>query len=162
MNLNAPNPYIRTLLNFAIGMLIILCSGCASNQMERDFFDKEYDQSGVRFDTYSITDQIKIYLYGMQFITPPMPVLSRQIAEHGQAAIGPMISELSGNPSEQNINDLMVVFEAMQSMSTYNVQGDKVLIRKLDGYVDGMKNKIVRGYTQARLARIKQSIRDAD
>ena len=143
-------------------LLVILCSGCATGDMERDYFDKEYDQLGARREGYSIPDKIKIYLYGMQSVTPPATGLSRQIAKHGEAAIPHLLGTLGSNPSDQNIKDLMVVFEAMQSMATYNVQGDRALIRRLDGYVNGMKSKILSGYTQGMLIRIKQSNRDSD
>jgi hypothetical protein len=145
------------LLKYLAALLILLCSGCASNSIERNFFDTEYDQAGTRFNNYSIPDQIKIYLYGVQFITPPVPVLSRPIAEHGQAAIPYIMGTLSANPSDQNIKDLMVVFETMQRMATYDVAHDAVLLGKLDAYVNGMTNKIWRGYTKEELTQIKKS-----
>lgn len=140
---------------FAIALLIILCSGCASSISPRDFFDKEYDQAGSRFKGYSIPDQINIYLYGMQSVTPPATVLSRQIAEHGQAAIPHLLGALGRNPADQNVKDLMVVFEAMQNIGIYNVQNDPILMRKLEGYVNGMAKGIGYGYTRGTLDRIK-------
>jgi hypothetical protein len=143
-------------------LLILLCSGCASSQMEQTFFDKEYDQDGSRFATYSIPDQIKIYLYGVQIVRPPIPVLSRPIAERGQAAVPFILGELQANPTEQNIKDLMVIFETMQRLGTYDVQHDKALLRRLDAYVNGMTNKIWQGYTKEKLTQIKKSLRDED
>ena len=89
-------------------------------------------------------------------------MLSRQIAEHGKAAIPYLLGVLDGGSTDRNIRDLMVVFEAMQGMATYNVGSDAALMRKLDGYVNRMTDRIIRGYTQATLYRIKQSARDAD
>jgi hypothetical protein len=125
--------------------------------MERNFYDKAYDQAGSRFEEYSLRDQIKIYLYGMQVITPSTPVLSRPIAERGQAAIPAILNELSTNPSEQNIKDLMVIFETMERLGSYDVRHDKALIQKLDDYVASMKNGIWRGYTKEKLNQIKKS-----
>jgi hypothetical protein len=130
--------------------------------MEQNFFDKEYDQAGARFAEYSIPDQIKIYLYGVQVTQPPVTVLSRPIAESGKAAIPFILGELQTHPTDQNIRDLMVIFETMQRLATYDVSNDKVLLRKLDTYVNGMSNKIWRGYTKAKLDQIKKSNRDED
>jgi|CXWL01.1.fsa_nt_gi hypothetical protein len=152
----------KFLLGSVIGALVILCGGCASNQMEQNFFDKEYDQAGTRFGSYPISDQIKIYLYGVQAVTPPVSVLSRPIAEHGQAAIPYIMGTLNASPTDQNIRDLMVIFETMQRLATYDVSNDKVLLRRLDGYVNGMTNKIWQGYTISKLIQIKQSNRDVD
>ena len=143
-------------------LLVVLCNGCASNQMEQNFFDKEYDQTGTRFTEYSIPDQIRIYLYGVQSISPPTPVLSRPIAEHGQAAIPYIMGALTANPTDQNIRDLMVIFETMQRLATYDVSHDKMLLRSLDAYTNGMTNKIWRGYTKAKLDQIKKSNREED
>lgn len=150
------------LLKYVAVLLIILCGGCASNQMERNFFDSEYDQAGTRFNDYTIPDQIKIYLYGVQAVNPPVTVLSRPVAEHGQAAIPYIMNTLSTNPSDQNVRDFIVVFEAMQRLGTYDVANDKQLLQTLDTYVAGMKNNIWRGYTKATLAQIKKANRDED
>lgn len=149
-------------VKYLTALLIVLCSGCASNQMERNFFEIEYDQAGSRFESYSIPDQIKIYLYGVQSVTPPATVLSRQIAEHGKEAIPAIMNELNTNPTEENIKDLMVVFETMQRIGTYDVSNDKRLLRTLDNYVDNMKNKIWQGYTKINLYKIKTSNQEAD
>ncbi|NOU00240.1 MAG: hypothetical protein HOO95_01500 [Gallionella sp.] len=152
----------RAFIYATICCLLLVMSGCASNQMESNFFDKEYDQAGTRFAEYAIPDQIKIYLYGMQAITPPAPVLSRPIAELGQAAILPILGELSRNPTEANIRDLMVVFETMQRLGTYDVANDKMLMKTLDNYVNGMKNNIWRGYTKEKLTQLKKSRSDME
>ena len=154
-NLIAPRKFVTTLL-------IFLCCGCASTPSPNEFFDKGYDQAGSRFKEYSIPDQINIYLYGVQFVTPPVTVLSRSIAEHGQAAIPHLLGALGRNPADQNVKDLMVVFEAMQNMATYNVQHDQVLMHKLESYVNSMSKGIVYGYTRGTLDRLERFKYDAD
>jgi hypothetical protein len=152
----------KMLLGGLAAMLIALCGGCADTQLEQNFFDKEYDQAGSRFQHYSIPDQIRIYLYGMQSVTPPTPVLSRVIAGHGQAAIPHILSRLSRSPTDQNVRDLVVVFEAMQRQATYNVAQDAPLLKRLYRYANGMTNKIWRGHTISKLDQIKQSNRDVE
>ncbi len=150
------------LIKYLAALLIVLCSACASNQLERNFFETEYDQAGSRFESYSIPDQIKIYLYGVQSVTPPATVLSRPIAEHGKEAIPIIMNELNANPTDENVRDLLVVFETMQRIGTYDVSNDKRLLRTLDTYVDGMKNKIWQGYTKTNLYKIKTSNQETD
>lgn len=148
-------PYVRFLLKCAIGLLFVLCSGCATNQMERNFFEQGYDSFGTRFESYLLENQIKIYLYGMQSRQPPITVLSRPIAERGLLAKRPLLAELKQHPTDQNIKDLMIIFETMQRIGSYDVQRDKSLMKLLDEYVDGMKNAIWKKQTKNQLAIIK-------
>ncbi len=143
-------------------LMIVLSSGCANNSMERNFFDAEYDQAGSRFDKYTIPEQIKIYLYGMQEVSPPITVLSRPIAEQGSAAIPYLLNTLNESPTDANIKDLMVVFETMQRLGIYDVSNDKQLLSTLSAFVTGMKNNIWRGYTQSTLTQIKKANREDD
>lgn len=147
--------YSRILLKCAIGILIIVCAGCATNHVERDFFELGYDGAGSRFESYSLEDQIKIYFYGMQTISPPMTVLSRPIAERGSVAITPLMAELKLHPTDQNIRDAMMIFETMQRIGSYNVQLDKALMKKLNEYVSGMANGIWKAYSKNQMAKIK-------
>lgn len=134
---------------------MVLCGGCASNQMEQNFFDKEYDQAGTRFEEYSIPNQIKIYFYGMQSIRPQVTVLSRPIAEHGAKAVPYLLSALSANPTDENIQDALVIFETMQRLATYSVQHDKSLMQKLDAYVSKINGSVKRGQSKSQLAQIR-------
>jgi hypothetical protein len=123
--------------------------------MEHDFFEQGYDGAGTRFESYSLDDQIKIYLYGMQQIQPPMSVLSRPIAERGLVAIPLLLDELKQHPTDQNIRDTMVIFETMQSLGSYDVRHNKSLMKKLDAYISGMKNRMLKVQSNEQLARIK-------
>ena len=125
--------------------------------MERNFFDSEYDQSGTRFETYSLRDQIKIYLYGMQFVSPTVPVLARPIAQRGTEAIPILLTTVEENTNDQTIKDVLVVFSTMQEVGSYNVQRNAPLMKRLGNYVKNMQNIIFKGYAQASLDRIKFS-----
>jgi hypothetical protein len=149
-------------LKCIIAIVVILFSGCATNQLEHDFFGKEYDQAGTRIKSYPIADQIKIYLYGMQEISPPKTALSIPIAERGGDAIPDILNQLNTYPTEQNIRDLMVIFEMMQRVGSYDVRHDKLLMKKLDGYINGMKNEILRGTSKNQLYRIRAYENDSD
>lgn len=141
-----------------LAALLTLCSGCASEQpVGQAFFNQGYDQMGSRFETYSLPDQIKIYLYGVQEIQPPVTVLSRQIASRGATAIPYITDLLAHQPTDQNVRDLIVVFETMQRIGAYNVKRDKALLKLLDHYVSNMTNTVLKGNAKDNMARIKNS-----
>lgn len=92
-----------------------------------------------RMKLYSLDDQYKIYIYGMQEIHPPLR-LTRPIAQRGQEAIPFLLSKITSTNNDQDAHDTIYIIEDMKLSKYYDAGKDKKIIRVLYDRILQMKN----------------------
>jgi hypothetical protein len=72
---------------------------------------------------------------------PPVFELADPIAEKGEMVMPFLLEQLSGTPEDKTVDDIIVIFEAMARLKTYNVSRDVALMTKLTSKVSEMKDE---------------------
>jgi len=114
---------------------------CTSRyRMERAFFGEPVGTRVERLRGYDLPDQYGIFRYGMDRREPPDAELADPIAERGNTAVPFLLEQLAGTPDDKTVDDVLLVFEAMARLKTYDVHGDMDLMSTLTSRVSGMKD----------------------
>ena len=109
--------------------------------MERSFFREPVRTRVERFRRYSLPDQYKLFRYGMDRIEPPFHELADPIAEKGDRVVPFLLEQLEGTPEDQTVRDILVIFEAMARLKTFDVSRDAPLMTTLTAKVSEMKDE---------------------
>jgi hypothetical protein len=119
----------------------IIFTGCASHRLEREFFSKNPAATRVdRLRQYSLEDQYRLFRYGNDRFEPPLTGLARPIAERGSSAIPFLLEKLKQQADDITVRDVLLVFETMGSIKSYDVKSDAVVMGALRSRVSTMND----------------------
>lgn len=134
----------------------ILLMGCANNRLEREFFFKKPAATRMdRLRQYSLRDQYRIYRYGNDRFEPPLTGLGKPIAERGQAAVSFLLEQLNAHADDRTVRDVLSLFEAMESIKSYDVKSDAHVMDTLRSRVSAMKDQGWKAECSKMLSRIE-------
>ena len=134
--------------------LVCLTLGCNWHSMERSFFREPVGTRVERFRRYDLRDQYKIFRFGLDRREPPNFELADPIAEKGEMVVPFLLEQLKGTPEDQTVDDIIVIFEAMARLKTYNVSRDAELMATLTSKVSEIKDEHRKGSASRALEHI--------
>ena len=143
------------LLCAASTMACLVDFGCDDGRfpLEKSFF-REPARRVERFRRYALPEQYKIFRYGMTR-EPPDFELTEPIAEHGSVAVPFFLEQLNGTPDDETVKDVLLIFEAMARLKTYDVRGDAAVMTTLTSKASTMKDKFWKAEAAKTLKSIK-------
>jgi hypothetical protein len=116
--------------------------GCGNYRFERHVVFGGPPATRIdRVRQYSLEDQYRIFRYGNDVVEPPLLGLAEPIAERGAKAIPFLLKQLNSEPDDTTVRDLLLIFQEMTSLKSYDVKGDSVLMSTLDTRVAAIKTK---------------------
>ena len=93
-----------------------------------------------KFGSYDIETQYEIFICGNQTIHPPAIYLARPFALQGEKAADFLKVKLYETKNDHTIRDVILVFETMCVLNTYDVASDSELIRLFKNKTEIIKN----------------------
>ena len=118
-----------------------IATGCSGQNLEQKFFDIPPANRLQRLRDYSLEDQYRIFRYGNDRIEPPIMELAKPIAERGKAAVPFLHTRLRAASDDQTVRDILLLFQTMIRLRTYNVRADLSLMADLRSKVSDAKNR---------------------
>jgi len=122
----------------AVAMFLGLA--CDGPSLEKDFFKQPFETRVERLRGYPLADQYRIFRYGNDKIEPPLIDLATPIAERGSVAVLFLVEQLKGTPDDVTVRDVLLTFDRMALMKSYDVAGDAELMATLRAKVAGIKD----------------------
>jgi|ERR1700678_4335814 hypothetical protein len=133
----------------------ILIVACRSHKLEKEFFFNNPPATRVeRMKQYSLGDQYRIFRYGSDKFEPPIMGLAKPIAEKGKTVIPFLLEKLRPQPDDITVRDVLTVFETMNTIRSYDVKSDRVVMDALRSSVSAMKDEGWRNVASQKLQRI--------
>jgi len=105
------------------------------------FFWESIDKQLIKFESYDLADQYRVYICGNQFIHPPAIHLSSALAKRGEEAVPFLTEKMRRAKDDLTIRDVINVFYEMQRLGSHDVANDEVLMRLAATKVDHMRAK---------------------
>jgi len=118
--------------------------------------EKSLQYRGNDFSNYDIDKQYAIYICGNQFVHPPMLYLAELFAKEGNKVVGYLKLKLLDANDDLTIRDLVLVFNEMSRLKSYDVANDDELMHLVSQKVEGMKDPGWKQTTQEMVAEIKK------
>lgn len=139
--------------------VVAFASGCSGEGLEQSFFEKPPHDRVERLRQYSLEEQYRIFRYGNDRIEPPIMELAKPLAERGEAAIPFLHSQLRRAADDQTLRDILLLFETMTRLRTYDVKSNGPLMTDLRSKVSDFKNRLWGEACREMLHRIEASER---
>lgn len=108
--------------------------------MDSGIFRKPEEAMMVEFGHYDVAKQYAVYICALDYIMPPAMEFGIVFALEGEKAIGFLKARLMDAPYDSTIEHIANVLKWMVFFETYDVVGDKELMRLVDERVKGMKD----------------------
>ena len=129
----------------AVGVMsLVFCitlEGCANHRFEREFFFNHPAATRMdRLREYSLDDQYRLFRYGNDKFEPPLTGLAKPIAEKGQSVVPFLLMKLNPQADDLTVRDVLLVFETMGSIKSYDVKSDAVVMSTLRSRISTMKD----------------------
>ena len=148
--------------------LVFLCiAGCMPGPEDHSinctkyyysFFEKPTTVQMAEFDSLPLDDQYAVYICGNQAYEPPQIGLRTPFAKEGARVVGLLKAKLANADGDLTIRDILGVFEEMSSRKTYDVAGDKDLMRVISAAVGRVKDRDWKMVCDQSLAEIRHGI----
>src|SRR5262245_31771868 len=110
------------------------CSG-----LSKTFFQKPASVRMNEFGTLDVERQYAVFICGNQFMEPPTIELAGPFAKEGQAVVGFLKAKLAAARGDLTIRDILLVFEEMSKLKTYDVAADSDLMKVIELAVGKVK-----------------------
>ena len=110
-------------------------------RMERSFFSEPVGTRVDRLRRYALPDQYRIFRYGMDRREPRDSELADPIAERGKMVVPFLLEQLDQTPDDKTVDDVLILFEAMSRLKTYDVRRDLTLTTTLSSKVSSMTHE---------------------
>lgn len=107
----------------------------------KTFFQLPLEERIRRFSNYTLEDQYSIYTCGNEVVHPPAMYLAGPLAMNGKAAVHFLKVKLLQAKNDLLIHNIILIFAEMSRRKTYDIMGDRQLVRLLDNSVAKMKNE---------------------
>ena len=82
--------------------------------------------------------------------------LAEPIAERGGMAVPFLLEQLNGTPDDETVSDVVLVFEAMAKLKSYDVRGDMAVTDTLTFKASKMKDEFWKAEAAKTLESIKR------
>lgn len=139
-----------------IAALCISLAGCPNDKFERKFFFENPAATRIdRLRQYPLEEQYRIFRYGNDEIHPPLIGLAKPIAERGGDAVSFLLGQIKPPADDIAIRDVLQVFETMESIKSYDVKSDEVVMEALRTRVAAMKDAGWKDVCKGMLERIE-------
>lgn len=125
--------------------LTIAIQGCVFQNADTRFAERFIDITSPqdrekRMELYSLEDQYKIYIYGMQEIHPPMLGLAESIAKRGAVAIPFLLSKLTSTQNDLAVHNTVFIIEIMKLLKYYDAGQDPNIIEVISKRISKMED----------------------
>lgn len=143
-------------LNLLRGVLFVALStaivGCASAYKNEDsllfdcatysgtFFNKSTSEQINSFGDLDTHTQYEVFICGNQMREPPALHLIKPFANEGASVVGYLESKLSNSHGELTINDIISIFAQMSRDGSYDIAGDKGLMKTINSAVSRLSH----------------------
>jgi hypothetical protein len=127
-----------------------LVSGCTSAAEDsskincsiytQTFFDKPTSVQMLEFGNLELNHQYEVYICGNQKREPPAIHLAIAFAKGGKPVANVLRKKLVSARGDLTITDILLVFEEMSILKTYNVAQDKELMTVIKAAVDRVQD----------------------
>lgn len=143
---------------------LLMSSGCGiarqwSLQEEcrplvKTFFRMPLRERLTEFGTHDLESQYKIFICGNHVVHPPAIYLAGPFAQGGSATAAFLKTKLAHAKDDLTVRDIILVLTEMSRRNTYDVAGDKDLVRLMTASVENMRDKDWKRMTQENLSEI--------
>lgn len=147
---------MNTLKCLCLVMCGISVVGCASNRLEKDFFFDNPAATRIdRLRQLSLEEQYRVFRFGNDEIHPPLIGLALPIAEKGREAVPFLLEQIEPSTEDVAARDILQLFETMESIKSYDVKSDAVVMDALRDLVASMSDSGWRDVCEKMLGRIE-------
>ena len=143
-----------------LGLACLLMSGFSTACVPptppecRAFLNLPREQRHAEFRSYEIEKQLDVYLCTMKAELPEVG-LADEVANRGEAVIGPVIAKLKSVPSETDKYLMIHLLEVMSERGY--LRGKKDVIAQISDVVDAMKMDSIKQRSAESLKKIQQN-----
>lgn len=141
---------------FVIG-LAATHAGCRAHDFERGFFSEPLATRVERSRQLSLEQQYQVFRYANDVIHPPLMDMADPIAERGKEAVPFLLKQLQVDETDIAVRDIVLIFERMALLRTYDVKSNPALLDALIARVVKMKDRDWQAMSESRLKRIKDT-----
>ncbi len=124
---------------FALCVTVLVCS-CTCRGVPKGFFLQPPSQQAHEFQKYDFETQYRIYICSQQKVEPPLLGLAAVFAREGSRIVTPLKVKLANADDDKSVRDIAFVFKEMSRLRTYDVAGDKALMRELRDKISAMQD----------------------
>lgn len=136
--------------------LTVVGVACQHHEFEEKFF-KQLANRVERSRQLTLEQQYRVFRYGNDVIHPPLMDLADPIAERGASAVPFLIEQLKKDETDVGVRDILLIFNRMVRLKTYDVKSDRPLMSTLTARVENMKDKEWRQISSRMLKAIRES-----
>jgi hypothetical protein len=119
------------------------------------FYGKSEKARVDEFAHYDVAKQYAVFICARDYIEPPALEFVGPFALNGEKAIGFLKARLMDAPDDSTIQYIVYALDEMVRLETYDVAGDKDLMRLVDERVKGMKDPFWKKMTEKDLCEIR-------
>lgn len=139
-----------------LGLIVMTLLGCAASHLETDFFKHDRAERRELIYQYELPEQYRLFRYGNDKVEPPMPELAVPIAKRGAAAVPFLIDQVETCKDDITVRDILLLFQTMSRLNTYDVRGNIKLMNLLKSKIMGIRDKEWRAICLEGLREIEQ------
>ena len=96
--------------------------------------------TGTRVPEVRFRDPVQDYICSQQKVEPPLLGLAAVFAREGSRIVPPLKVKLANADDDKSVRDIAFVFKEMSRLRTYDVAGDKALMRELRDKISAMQD----------------------
>lgn len=111
-----------------------------------------------RFASLELETQYRVYLCANQYMHPPILGLDRRFAAQGDRAATFLIDKLLATDHDATVGNIVMVFEEMSYMRSYDVRDDATLMQVLRWKTGRIHDPTMRALALNRLYRIRNGL----
>ena len=130
-----------TSLRLTIVACLLVSGGCQPRSFEQRFFKEPLGDRVERARQLPLAEQYKVFRYSNDVIHPPLMDMADPIAERGAAAVPFLLSELKNSHDDIAVRDILLIFERMARLKTYDVKSDQDVMQTFNSRIPRMRNE---------------------
>lgn len=142
---------------------IVMGSSCMSSDCKgvpTGFFRMPSDQRWAEFQKFDFETQYNTYICGQQRVEPPDVQLALIFARNGGTIVKPLESKLSETNDDRTIQNIVYLFDIMNSIGAYNVASNRPLMEILSRKLTAIRDPTVNVIAQYSLLNISSKFED--
>lgn len=128
--------------------------GRECSEFKEMFHGRPFKVRVADFTNYDLATQYAIFICGNQFRHPPAIYFAEPFAQQGGKAVPFLKEKLLGATDDLTIRDIILLLTEMSRRNTYDVAGDKELVRLMTASVEKMRDEDWKRMAQKNLSEI--------
>lgn len=144
--------HMRMGLVMCVLLSVFLSGGCIMTRDCREFFALPRVDQKAKFKSYSIQEQVDLYICG-QYMEPPQVGLAYDIAEGGEAVIPYLVQRLQSEKDESRQEKIIYIFRALSLNG--HLKNRPNVIDQIEQLVSAMKDDFYKTRSRQMLDDIK-------